>query len=326
MTITLPDELTEPLSWIGFTWPEADEDKLAEAGQAWINYGTQMRTHAEHANTAARQVWTDNYGDSIQAFERWWNDDGPGENLNNAVIAAELIGAALLAFAAVTIALKVAFIAQLVLLAVEVAQAIATAVPTAGASMLEVPVFIAISRTAIRKLIQKAISAVQREVGALLRKAAALLKRAGARNLSEKVLAQSKSTAFKGLMREVELADVRSPVNGANFYSGRDPAGNPMRGYAEANVDGVNAVTLEQTPGGKYFDDKLLYETGSPIDINHADQVWSRLSQRYAQTAEGDVTAWSHNPRPGSIWNTVERPALATNPKVTSINVVDPVP
>ena len=28
MTITLPHELTEPLSWIGFVWPEADEDKL----------------------------------------------------------------------------------------------------------------------------------------------------------------------------------------------------------------------------------------------------------------------------------------------------------
>ena len=28
MTITLPHELTEPVSWIGFVWPEADENKM----------------------------------------------------------------------------------------------------------------------------------------------------------------------------------------------------------------------------------------------------------------------------------------------------------
>jgi hypothetical protein len=84
MTITLPHELTEPLSWIGFVWPEADEDRLYADGHAWIDYGSQLRAHAEQANTAARQVWTDNYGDSIDAFEHWWNGDGPGHHLDKA--------------------------------------------------------------------------------------------------------------------------------------------------------------------------------------------------------------------------------------------------
>jgi hypothetical protein len=85
-------------------------------------------------------------------------------------------------------------------------------------------------------------------------------------------------------------------------------------------------VTLEQTPGGKAFDDMHLYDDGSPITTDQADAVWARLSKRYADAAEGDVTAWTHNPRPGSIWNTVERPALEQNPNVTSITEIDPTP
>ncbi|GAB1644298.1 hypothetical protein KRMM14A1259_47210 [Krasilnikovia sp. MM14-A1259] len=41
-----------------------------------------------------------------------------------------------------------------------------------------------------------------------------------------------------------------------------------MRAYAENQVDGVSKVTLDQTPGGKYFDDKLLFEKGSPINTD----------------------------------------------------------
>jgi hypothetical protein len=127
-------------------------------------------------------------------------------------------------------------------------------------------------------------------------------------------------------MREVELADVRSPVNGANFYSGRAADGTRMRLVAERNADGVNSVTLEMTPGGRVMDDKALYEPGSPISKAQADQVWGRLSERYAQTAEGEVTAYAHDPWSGSVWLTKEKPALETNPKVTDIKVIDPSP
>ena len=36
-----------------------------------------LRAQAEQANNAARQVWYDNYGDSIDAFEQWWKGGGP---------------------------------------------------------------------------------------------------------------------------------------------------------------------------------------------------------------------------------------------------------
>ena len=326
MTITLPHELTEPLSWIGLVWPEADEDKLDADGRAWIDYGSQLRGHAEQANDAARKVWQDNYGDSIEAFERWWKGEGPGHHLDNAATAVELIGAALIAMAGVTIALKTAFIAQLTALAIEVAQAIATAFASFGATMAEVPGWIALTRVACRKLIQKALSMIEREIAAQLRRAATLLEKAGARDLAAKVVTRSENTAFKGLMHEVELADVRSPVDGANFYSGTQPSGDKMRQYAESRVDGVTKITLEQTPGGKYFDDKLLFEKGSPVNVDQAVQVWKRLSERYAENASGEATAWTHDSWAGSIWNTVEKKALGSNPNVTKINEIDPFP
>jgi len=326
VTITLPHELTEPLSWIGFVWPEADEDQLAADGQAWIEYGSKLRSHTEQANAAARQVWTDNYGESIDAFEQWWTADGPGKHLDGAATAVELIGGALIAMAGITVALKLGYIAQLVALAAEVAQAVATAFASFGATLAEVPGWIALTRTACRALLDKALAMVEREVAALLRRAATLLEKAGARELSGKALSASESTAFKGLMHEVELADVHSPVDGANFYSGTQPSGLKMRAYAESQVDGVRSVTLEQTPGGKYFDDMQLFEKGSPIGRDQAGQIWARLSQRYAENASGRATAWTHDSWSGSIWNTVEKPALESNPQVTDIIQIDPFP
>jgi hypothetical protein len=331
VTIELPAELTEPLGWIGLVWPQADEDRLHADGQLWIDYGARLRAHAREADAAARKVWSDNYGESIDAFERWWNaPDGPGRNLENAAAAVELIGAGLIAMAGITVALKIAFIAQLVALAIEVGQAIATAVPSFGASTAEIPIFIAATRLVCRELISKAIQTVEREIAKLFAQAVKLLEKAGAKGLAAEAGKLSErfgqNSAFRGLMREAERVEVSSPVNGANFYSGKAPDDTPMRVFAERNVDGVSSVTLEQTPGGKYFDDMQLFEPGSPVSRQHALEVWKRLSQRYAENARGDVTAWAHEARPNSIWNTVERPALESNPDVGKITVVDPTP
>ena len=330
MTITLPHELTEPLSWIGFVWPEADEDKLYEDGRAWMDYGSKLRAQAEEANTAARAVWSDNSGDSIDAFEEWWNGEGPGHHLSQAATAVELIGAGLVAMAGVTIALKLGFIAQLTALAIEVAQAVATAFATFGATLAEVPGWIALTRLACRELINKALQAVEREIAKLFAQAAKLLERAGAKDLAkgaEKLSVKfGEKSSFHGLMAEVERADVVSPVNGANFYSGKDAAGVRMRVHAEANTDGVTKITLEQTPGGADLDGRKLFDPSSPVNPKQAHDLWARLSERYASQAEGDVTAFAHDPKPESVWLTHELPALQKNPKVANINVVDPTP
>jgi hypothetical protein len=329
MTIELPGELTEPLEWLGLSWPQADEDRLTADGRAWIEHGTRLRRHAAEADAAARRVWMENEGASVEAFEQWWNgDDGPGRHLADAATAVELIGAGLIAMAGVTVALKTAYIAQLTLLAFQVGQAVATSVATAGATLAEIPLFIAASRIACRQLIHKALQVVEGEIAQMFTQAAQLLRTAGTRAAAQHAgkLAThfGQNSEFHRLMREVERADVRSPVNGANFYSGKADDGTPMRLFAEKHTDGVTKVTLEQTPGGGRFDDMLLFENGSPVRRGHAQDVWSRLSERYAESAQGEVTAWSHNARAGSIWNTVERPALEQNSAVTSISVIDP--
>jgi hypothetical protein len=326
MTITLPSELTEPLSWIGLEWPEADEDQLQADGQVWIDHGTRLRLHAERSTETARKVWMDNEGASIEAFERWWNDaDGPGRHLQEAATAAEIIGGALIAMAGVTIGLKVAFIAQLSALAFEVGQAMATATVTAGATLAEIPIWIGITRTACRKLIHEAMALIEREIATLLRKAAKMLEKAGAKKLAEKTISGSERTAFKGLMHEVENANLRSPVNGANFYSGKQPNGERMGEYAEKQIDGITSVTIEGTPGGRRFDDMHLYDGfNSPVNTDQANRIWDRLSERYAQSAKGQATAWIHDVKSSSAWSRVEKGTLEKNPNVTNVNIIDP--
>ncbi|WP_045744081.1 hypothetical protein [Actinoplanes rectilineatus] len=329
MTITLPPELVEPLSWIGLSWPEADEDRLYADGRAWIEHAARLRAHATQADSAARRVWTENEGASVEAFERWWNGaDGPGRHLADSALAAEMIGAGLIAMAGVTVAAKTAFIAQLTVLAFQVGQATATAFATAGVTLAEIPVFVAGTRLACREIVHRSLQTVEGEIAQTFTRAAGLLQTAGGRAAAEGAenLARhfGQNSAFHRLMREVEQADVRSPADGATFYSGRTADGIRMRLYAEANTDGIRSVTLEQTPGGRVFDDMRLFKEDSPVRTTHARDIWGRLSERYAESASGQVTAWTHNPRTDSIWNEIERKALDRNQEVTAMTVIDP--
>ncbi|WP_328463048.1 hypothetical protein OHA21_36910 [Actinoplanes sp. NBC_00393] len=330
MTIELPAELTEPLGWVGLTWPQADEDRLYADGRAWIEHGGRLRIHAAEADAAARRVWMENEGASVEAFEQWWNGpEGPGRHLADAATAVELIGAGLIAMAGVTVALKTAFLAQLTILAFQVGQAVATSFVTAGATLAEIPVFVAASRLACREIIHRSLQVIEGEVAQTFARAADLLRTAGSHAAAQSAgrLARhfGQNSDFHRLMREVERADVRSPLDGATFYSGAAYDGTRMRAYAEANTDGVLSLTLEQTPGGNRFDARALYEAGSPVTKEHADKIWGRLSERYAENAVGEVTAWTHAPSNRSIWLNRELPALQNNPNVTSINVIDPV-
>ncbi|MEU8237314.1 hypothetical protein AB0C07_03610 [Actinoplanes missouriensis] len=328
MTIELPAELTEPLGWVGLSWPQVDEDRLHADGLAWIEHGTRLRRHLAEADAAARRVWLENEGASVEAFEQWWNGpEGPGRRLTDAATAVELIGAGLIAMAGVTVALKTAYIAQLTLLAFQVGQAVATSFVTAGATLAEVPVFVAATRLACRQLIHRSLQVVEGEIAQMFTRAADLLPVSSGTLVRQAGLLGrhfGQNSEFHRLMREVERVDVRSPVNGATFYSGRAGDGTPMRVFAEKYTDGVTSVTLEKTPGGAAFDDLRLFEDGSPVRQTQARDIWSRLSERYASTAVGEVTAWTHNPRADGIWNAVERRALFENPATTRLTTIDP--
>lgn len=334
VTLQLPGYLTEPLGWIGLVWPEADEDALFAAGQTWMSYGAALRGQATTANDAAAQVWGSNQGDAVDDFRNWWNAAaGPGHTLDDDATAAEIIGGALVAMAAITLALKLAFIAQLALLAFEVAQAIATAFVSFGATTAEIPGFIAASRVICREAVDKAISMIESEIAHLLEKAAALLEKVGARDLAAggekaatRLTAGAQDHMFTNLWSKAERLDVSTPRDGANFWSGRGPDGTSMRSFAEKNTDGVHSLTLEKTPGGRYFDQLDLYGSNTGmVNAAQRDQLWGKLSERYADGATGQATAWVHEPRPTSVWLQRELGALKANPAVTGVRQVDPI-
>jgi hypothetical protein len=323
MTITLDPWLAEPLSWVGLEWPAGDEDALARHGQAWLDYGAQLRERGEAANAAAMRVWRDNDGESIEAFERFWNgDDGPGTHLADAAAAADLIGAALFTMSGIVLWLKGAFIAELTALAWAVGAAIAAAAFSGGIAAASIAVIVALSREYLRGLLDDAIGQIEAEILEQLRQVSELLRTPAPEQPS--ALPADPELAFQELLRQVETADVSTPPNGATFWSGRTADGTSLRESAEATADGVTIVTIEQTPGGRHFDELDLYGPNPPVTVAQADAVWARLSERYAEGASGTVTAYVHNPRPHSIWAEHELPALEKNPNVTGITVVDP--
>jgi hypothetical protein len=138
----LPGELVSLLSMLGYSWPEADEEKLFDLGNVWTRYAGTLSTAVQDADSAAQSVWQTNRGDAVTAFQRAWTDhEAPVANLRDGADGANLIGIGLMVAAGVVLVLKINMIVQLTLLAIEVAQVIATAGPTFGASLLEIPIF-----------------------------------------------------------------------------------------------------------------------------------------------------------------------------------------
>jgi hypothetical protein len=109
----------------------------------------------------------------------------------------------------------------------------------------------------------------------------------------------------------VEKLDVTTAIGKSAFYSGQ---GN--RKLAEQFASAEDKTTLEMTPGGKYLDDLKLFEQDSPLKPDQAVRVWSRLSQRYAEQAAGNVFCFVTGARPTGVFTTVELPELKKNRKV----------
>jgi hypothetical protein len=161
MGLTLPGELVSLLGMLGYTWPEADETKLLEMGQAWLQFPDRLAAPVAEADQWARQVWTENRDSAIERFEATWQaEDSAKTNLDDGATAASLIGAGLMVCAGIVLALKINVIVQLTLLAIQIAQAIATAAVTFGASLLEIPVFKLITGALIDQLLNMATEAV----------------------------------------------------------------------------------------------------------------------------------------------------------------------
>lgn len=161
MGLQLPGELRGLLSMLGFNWPAADEEKLFEMAQTWMNQANTIRSHVDDATNAAAQVWKGNTADTVAAFQAAWEAaDSPAERLKLAATGAQIIGAGLMVIAGVVLALKIAVIAQLVACAIQIAAAIAAAAATFGASLAQIPIAKMLAKYAIDIAIDKAVTAV----------------------------------------------------------------------------------------------------------------------------------------------------------------------
>jgi hypothetical protein len=290
--LTLPSELTEPLGWIGLTWPEADEELLFEAGQQWISFGQELAQVSLPADTAAGQVWATGQGEAVDAFQEWWtNQDGPQPRLAEDAAAAMLIGSALMVFAAITLALKIAFIIQLILLAIQVAQAIATAFATFGATTAEVPGFIAATRLICRKLIQQVINHITTVIKDILLKAKNLLKKVTTRRGSH--LATDTTSHTPGIPGPMTVKRFEGKPMLKRFRY-EDVAGHPKNDFGRPAVRRLSEVEREDYR--LYFDTDghLRHATnGSLFDTSDAVTEHTRAGGRgiFVMDEQGNLYA-----------------------------------
>jgi hypothetical protein len=118
MTMTLPSELTWALSQLGFDWPDSDEDKLDQMGQAWTAFAGTLRGLIDEADRHAQGVWGTNVGEAITAFQNSWKGpEAPLMNLRDGADAAAAIGVAFGVSAKVVVGLKMKMIAEVAMFA-----------------------------------------------------------------------------------------------------------------------------------------------------------------------------------------------------------------
>lgn len=136
MGLQLPPELIEALSWVGCTWPEADESKLFYCGEYWGAFAEHAAEHAEAATTAVTAMLAENQSPGLDAFQVYWQKlSGEDGYLVDCGIVAGAVSIAFYAAGGLVLTLKVLVIAQLIAFAVILAAAIAAAFFTLGASL-----------------------------------------------------------------------------------------------------------------------------------------------------------------------------------------------
>jgi hypothetical protein len=105
--------MTWAMAYLGFYFPDSDEDKLDAMGQAWVRFATTMEPLIAEADQKAQAVKNDNQGGTIDTFWSVWSaGDGPAACLRANVEGARIIGAGLITAGAIVKALKVKVIAE----------------------------------------------------------------------------------------------------------------------------------------------------------------------------------------------------------------------
>ncbi|BCK67809.1 hypothetical protein Srufu_017620 [Streptomyces libani subsp. rufus] len=156
MALMLPNALEWVLEMCGFEWPTGNEDKMMECANTWRQFAADVESLQARGVSAAGNVLAENAGDSIEGFNKTWEKFGGSSGyFDDARQGAELIAICMDAAAMLIIGLKVAVIAQLIILAIEIIAAQAAAPFTLGLSELGAMGAAAATRMILRKLLKE---------------------------------------------------------------------------------------------------------------------------------------------------------------------------
>ena len=162
MGLQLPPELIEALSWVGCTWPEADETKLFDCGEYWGAFAERAAEHAEAATTAVLAMLAENESPGLDAFRVYWEKlSGEDGYLVDCGIVAGAVSIVFYAAGGLVLTLKVLVIVQLIAFAVILAAAIAAAFFTLGASLAAAAAYAVTVNRTITTLVNTTIIAIR---------------------------------------------------------------------------------------------------------------------------------------------------------------------
>ncbi|MGD7706346.1 hypothetical protein [Microlunatus sp. Y2014] len=161
MGLQLPAEAIEALSYLGMTWPEADEELIFERGQRWMEFADLAGEQREVACRAVDEMLANNESNGLKAFEIYWTRvGGDWGHLNGSVVTAQAIGIAHITVAAIVLAMKIAVIVQLIALAVVLVAAAAASVVSLGSSLAAAAAYARTVFFTIQRIVRAAIDAI----------------------------------------------------------------------------------------------------------------------------------------------------------------------
>lgn len=136
MGMQLPGWLRQALEYVGYDWPATDETVLMEWGMQWQRLAGQCNALLQQAQSGYNTVTAANQGPTAQAFSSYVSgDDGNYKALQDFRTGANAVAGAHAVVSGIILTMKLAVIAQLVILAAAIASAIATAGLASGAAL-----------------------------------------------------------------------------------------------------------------------------------------------------------------------------------------------
>jgi hypothetical protein len=83
------------------------------------------------------------------------------------------------------------------------------------------------------------------------------------------------------------------------------------------NLDDAVPNTLEAMPGGRALENMRMFEPGSKVPHEQAHKLWHEATRMAAQQASGEVSVYSYEMIPNSVFKVIVLPTLKENPRVT---------